>query len=194
MPDLESSSVTSFQRDTADRLRGIFAQDSVVVEWQAMRGEHGLYSPRVDIAVGPFAIGRGEQLTKEYDRLMSRQRRLLRALIGFHNTNIQHITNANLVTLEHLKTANWNARCFLAIEIENKTTRKHLMGSAINAAALGRIGVGVAWNQVVLRSFTRMLAYLQFLKQVDKPTFNTTNLLIADVSQLQSALVQAVNE
>jgi hypothetical protein len=58
------------------------------------------------------------------------------------------------------------------------------MGSMVNAASLGRIGIGVAFNESVKRTFLRILNYLAFLKRVDKNTYDTTNYLILTKEQL----------
>jgi hypothetical protein len=63
---------------------------------------------------------------------------------------------------------NRNPRCFLAIEIENTGTRKSRLGSIINASAIGKIGIVVAWNNEVLRELEKIEDYLRFLREVGK--------------------------
>ena len=62
------------------------------------------------------------------------------------------------------------------------------MGSLINAASLGRIGIGIAYNESVKRTFLRILNYLAFLKRVEKNTYDTTNFLIITKEQLSELL------
>jgi hypothetical protein len=58
----------------------------------------------------------------------------------------------------------------------------------VNAASLGRIGIGVAYNDRTLRTFVRLLNYLGFLKRVGKNTYKTTNFLILTKDQLESII------
>ncbi|WP_339218583.1 hypothetical protein [Paenibacillus sp. FSL W7-1332] len=44
----------------------------------------------------------------------------------------------------------------MAIEIEHLVSRKHLMGGAINASALGRFGVVIPWSEEKLRAFIKI--------------------------------------
>lgn len=62
------------------------------------------------------------------------------------------------------------------------------MGSIVNAASLGRIGIGIAYNDSVLRTFIRILAYLSLLKRVGKNTYDTTNFLIVTKEQFLTIL------
>lgn len=84
--------------------------------------------------------------------------------------------------------SNRNARCFIAIEIENENSRKHLMGSIVNAGALGRIGLLVAWSDEALTVATRMREYFDFLQSVGKRTFNMDNVLVLTSGQLAGSL------
>jgi hypothetical protein len=86
-------------------------------------------------------------------------------------------------------TRNRNARCFLAFEIERGNyASKYLMGSAVNAAALGRIGVFVAWHEDRLKEFLKIREYLLYLGKRRKNTFDTSNLLILSKEQLQQCI------
>ena len=83
------------------------------------RGLH--YSPRLDLAVGPFNTDRK---------------------IADNNAAIEEVFEDNealLMLLNPSIKTNRNPRCFLAIEIENRTGTKHRLGSIIYAAALGMI-------------------------------------------------------
>ena len=62
------------------------------------------------------------------------------------------------------------------------------MGGAINAAALGRVGISVACSQPELNKLLKMRRYLRFLADVGKNTFNTTNLLVVTREQMANAL------
>ncbi|MBT2289152.1 hypothetical protein J7E73_08400 [Paenibacillus albidus] len=76
----------------------------------------------------------------------------------------------------------------MAIEIENFVSHKHIMGGAINASALGRIGVVMPWSQEKLRLFVRFVRYLHYLRYARKNTFDTSNLLIVTKDQMETAI------
>lgn len=76
---------------------------------------------------------------------------------------------------------NKTARCFLAIEIEDKVSRKHLIGAAMNATALGRVGIVVACTHEKLKAFIKLRRYLWFLSRATN--FSTDNLIILNKDQ-----------
>lgn len=163
-------------------------------EWTAFTGYHNHYSPRVDIAVGPFSIVAGQNQTHVYNQLVANEniQSFIRQLYDIHSENIGLEVN-NEITIppfEDLIYKNQNARCFLAIEIENENSKKHIMGSLINAASLGRIGIGVAYSEKTMRTFIRIMNYLGFLRRVEKNTYDTTNFLIISKDQMQTILTQ----
>ena len=163
-------------------------------EWTAFTGYHNHYSPRVDIAVGPFSIVAGQNQTQVYNQLVATEniKLFISKLYQVHIENIGLEVN-NEITIppfEDLIYRNQNARCFLAIEIENENSKKHIMGSLINAASLGRIGVGVAYTEKTMRTFIRIMNYLGFLRRVEKNTYDTTNFLIVSKNQMQNILTE----
>lgn len=164
----------------------------VIGEWSAFSGISYQYSPRVDIAVGPFSITPNANQKVEYDRILNQENTdaFLHKIYDFHVENVgnEWINEITIPEFEIVTHKNQNARCFLAIEIENSSTKKHIMGSMINAASLGRIGIGIAYNDSVKRTFLRILNYLAFLKRVKKNTYDTTNFLILTKEQFQECL------
>ena len=182
----------------------IYPHDGQVeMEWSAMLGEETLhypwrrpfprrmYAPIVDIAVGPFALH--QQHIQEYDILMEQTSTFLDRLLMHHGHNLRFFDNFyNSPTVEQLKIANQNARCLLAIELEKSNPdAKYLIGSAVNAAALGRIGIVVAWENTRLQHLLRIREYLQFLGELKKNVLDITNLLILDKDQLLQAIESA---
>lgn len=159
----------------------------VISEWISFRGNPTRYVPRVDIAVGPFNIGPGPNIRHEYDNILDTNnevRRFLTAAFEFHNSNMQILApDLAIRELDELIRINENSRCFLSIEIENKNSKKHIMGSIVNACSLGRIGIGVAFSDSSLRSFARIMNYLNFLESVGKTTYRTTNFLLLSTDQ-----------
>lgn len=168
----------------------------VVPEWTAFRGYSNHYSPRVDIAVGPFSNTHGDNQMRTYNELIETEhiRRFLRSLYDLHILNIgDEVHNEiEIHPFHRVISKNQNARCFLSIEVENKNSKKHFIGSLINAASLGRIGIGVAYNDTALRTFIRIMNYLGFLKRVEKNTYDTGNFLLVTKSQFSHLLGQTI--
>lgn len=163
-----------------------------VIEWRTQM-KPGLYSPRVDIALGPFAIEDGLTRTVEHNNLFDNNITIIEMMAKYHLENLGIINEFQDVDLRQsyinekvykLLTTNYNGRCFLAIEIENNVTRKHLMGGAINASVLGKIGIAAGFNEEKHRAFLNLYRYFQFLQEVGKPTFNTNNLMVISTEQL----------
>jgi hypothetical protein len=184
----QRSSMKEYQNLLCDELSRIYPTVEVVSEWASMKDEMGIYSPRVDVAVGPFAT-QGICI-EQYNQLMDDSQDFIIKLINYHSVNIRAFTpESKLLTFNALKHKNSNARCLLAIEIENSGSRKHIIGDVVNASALGRVGIFIAWTPEKLRAVIKMRRYLQFLKRVGKNTFNTTNLLILDKNQFLQAVL-----
>jgi len=170
-----------------------FPELPVKPEWSAKLTRRKLYSPRIDIAVGPFAVE--EQLAAEYDQLVYNHRPILGRLHALFERNVRGFTFGDPVPelpdcLEH----NRNARCLLAIELERSGSRKHLMGGAINAAALGRLGLSVAYSRDRLATLLRMRSYFLFLAGAGKNSFNPRNLFIVTAEQLVESLRPALEQ
>jgi len=180
----------------------------VETEWKAFRRDTGfLYSPFVDIAVGPFAV-EAYQYSEDYTRLINASETLVTSLLNIFESNYSSIfstrdstsySSYDLSSLPSLQdftsnASNDNARCLFAIEIEKSGSRKHRLGDLVNAAALGRMGILVAWDEEVLRSFFRILQYFKFLNAAGKPTLAALhgraakNIIILTMSQLDNIL------
>lgn len=183
---------TEYQNLLTPLMSQKFVDLDVIKEWRAFRGISYQYSPRVDIAVGPFSDLPGRNRIAEYNNIINRPNinQFLRRVYETHRENIgiEFLNEITIPEFDFLIQKNQNARCLIAIEVENKSTKKHIMGSMINAASLGRIGIGVAYNDSVLRTFIRMLNYMGFLKRVGKNTYDTTNFLILTKEQLSSII------
>jgi len=176
----------------------------VETEWKAFKGFHGLlYSPSVDIAVGPFATTR--RYEAEYTKLINASRTLVNSLLTNFRSNYNNIfsnreTANDLPSLQNFTSnaSNKNARCLFAIEIEKSGSRKHRLGDIVNAAALGRMGILVAWDEKVLQSFFRIFKYFKFLGTAGKPTLAphrrgvAKNVIILTKTQLETILARFV--
>lgn len=188
---IEEMTLKQYQNYIKDRLQYIFPNTEVKSEWNAMADERNLnlYSPRIDVAVGPFATH--ESLEQAYDNIAREtiSMSFIGKLIEFSHINlIQYGDFVEPPNFEQVIYQNRNARCFMSVEIENMVSRKHLMGGAINASALGRVGIVIPWSDEKLRAFVRLFRYLQYLKLADKNTFNTTNLLIITKEQFVQSM------
>lgn len=164
-----------------------FTDLEVSSEWRAFTNMSHQYSPRVDIAIGPYNVNPGPNRMEEYNQIIGTEvvHQFLRDVYNNHINNIESADwgDINIPEFDELVYRNANSRCLVAIEIENSSTKKHIMGSMINAASLGRVGIGIAYNDSVLRTFIRMLHYMAFLKRVEKNTYDTTNFLIVTKDQ-----------
>jgi hypothetical protein len=172
-----------------------------VIEWRAQM-KTGLYSPVVDVAAGTFAIQEGYRQSDIHFQTFEKHRDLFFRLCETHLQNLNLISNGTeakekeqliLNKLNHLCWTNMNGRCFLAIEIENNVSRKHLMGGAINCSVLGKIGIAVGFTESKHKAFLNLYRYFDYLQSVDKPTFNTRNLLVISSQQLIEILESQLN-
>ncbi len=64
------------------------------------------------------------------------------------------------------------------------------MGDIVNATALGRSGILIAYDEnekkpKIFRAALRIRQYFQFLRNVQKPTFSVDNLLILSNQQMK---------
>lgn len=181
-----------YQDLTAPLIANKLTELEIVKEWSAFHGMNYQYSPRVDIAIGPFSVAPRRNQTAEYNRILRRENIdvFLKRIYDYHVQNIGHeiMNEINIPEFDIVTRKNQNARCFIAIEIENTSSKKHIMGSMINAASLGRMGIGIAYTDSVLRTFIRILNYLAFLKRVEKNTYDTTNFLILTKDQFINLL------
>lgn len=188
-------SLTEYQEKIRGLLQNAF-KSNTVSEWDTGM-DVGVYSPCLDIAVGPFSIQNDVSLQAEYNQMFDANLHILRQLVLLHLINLNYITeeatqeqSSQIVTqkLNEIRHFNINSRCFIAIEIENEVSRKHLMGGALNASALGRIAVAVGSTNEKHRAFKRLYQYFKFLQNVDKPTFKTNNILVISKEQLHDIL------
>lgn len=173
-----------------------YPDELVTTEWPAFVGNKHSYSPKVDIAVGPYSTVPGHTLEREYNDLVHSEK-MHNLLYSIYIAHIENIRSAEIPEdrfelvipdFDHIIMKNQNARCLLAIEIENTSSKKHIMGSLVNAASLGRVGIGVAYTDSVKRTFIRILNYMAFLRRVEKNTYDTTNFLIVTKDQFEAVL------
>ncbi len=183
--------VKEYQNYCKDKLKTIYQE--VKIEWNPFGRRDDQYSPRPDIAIGPFAIN--SQLEENYNELLdeSKSKAFIESLIEINNQNIAEIGGGEQLRLSDISRFNYNARCFICIEIENRVSRKHIIGGLVNASALGRIAILIAWTPDKLKAFIKLKNYLKFLSSVGKNSFRTDNILILDKNQFKELVDSTAN-
>lgn len=167
-------------------------------EWTAFKNKTAnQYTPRVDIAVGPFndiddEIKSADRML-EYNKLVrsSLVKSFLQKAYNYHtiNLDLSMYTSVAPASFAEVIEYNRNPRCLIAIEIENKNTRKHIMGSIVNAASLGKIGIGVGFSSESTKTFLRIVNYLSRLKAVGKNAYDTANFLVLTREQMDELVL-----
>ncbi len=173
--------VKEYQKLVETKLRTLLKLP-VKREWWAMKEHPTLYSPRIDIAVGPFVYD-ASCITGQHDRAIAQWEKPIRTMLAYHKQNIKSLQWDTCATsFEDLCYKNKSARCFLAIEIENGVNPKHLTGDILNAMALGRLGIVIPYTHDALKAFGRIRKYIWFLSAATN--LDTKNLLILKKEQL----------
>lgn len=182
----ENTALTSLATEKCfEFLINNFGETSVQKEWSSFGGRRDIYSPKLDIAVGPFATE--EMLVEEYREKLNENKTKIEKLINIHNVNIDehHSTyqRRNKVTFDSILGSNPKSRCFLGVEIENQVTRKHIIGGIINVTSLSRIAILIPGTDEKYKAMLNMRNYLSFLNQRKELQFNISNLLILKPDQ-----------
>lgn len=157
-----------------------------VPEWDVAKDSQDdftrrLYSPRLDICVYPTNTNRRGAGNADIRGAFENSRQLMTTL---HGVSHRRQEPYDLV----MRGSNINPRCFLAIEIENSGSKKHMLGDIINAAYLGLFGIVVAVGTEKHRSFARILDYLKFCVAVGKAQERFENVLLFEADELLEAL------
>jgi len=133
-------------------------------EWNAAKDSQDaynreeMYSPRLDFAVGPFNI---------VGRTTQEKRMEIERTVAEFAPFIQNLKTRSVFPNSSLR-PNSNPRCFLAIEIENTTSRKHRLGGIFNASMLGAYGIILAPDKDELDALRRLMNYVDYLEDVGK--------------------------
>lgn len=188
-PNIE---VVKYQNGLVPIFKRIFS-DKIPMqpEWKSLRDHPELYSPTLDFAIGPFAYGDLEY-GEVYNKLIEKYDELFINLLAIHNNNIKEYKYSLPLNFGDIVYFNENARAFIGIEIENTTPRKHILGGIINASALGRVGIMVAWNDKKFQAMLRELNYLYYLIKKKHFSYEPRNLLILHKDQLMDFLNEQV--
>ena len=185
-PRVDDLTVKDYQKLVENRLRASLKLP-VKREWWALKEHPTLYSPRVDIAVGPFVYD-ASCITDQHDRAIVQCEKPIRTMLAYHKQNIKSLQWDTCTTsFEDLCYKNKSARCFLAIEIENGVNPKHLTGDILNAMALGRLGIVVPYTDDALKAFVRIRKCFWYLSATNN--LDTKNLLILKKEQLVDTFI-----
>jgi len=155
-------------------------------EWNIKKGAGDnppkMYYPRVDFAIGPF------NLTDAIEENIGNINSAYRRLSPFFGVLIQNDANREY---SFNSDSNGNPRCLAAIEIENKCSAKHRMGSMHNALSLGKVGIVIAANDEAYRNLIRIRSYLEFLGKKRKVPRPNRNILILGIETFKRILDDA---
>lgn len=135
---------------------------------KGFRISSNIYSPEPDIRVGPFAI-ENMHIEEIYDKMAEHSKLFINNCISKHTVNLEnyHLPTSYFELFSGTNAINPNARCFIAVEIEaSGTSRKHKLGSILNAIALGRVGLLIGLDPESLDQLLRAVRYLYFINTV----------------------------
>lgn len=206
--------VKEYENHIGKLLRQFFAAKmNVVKEIRIRKGlryrsEKGYrcYSPIIDISVGPFSEIPGEDLFNEYDHLVNFSDKLINDLLQHLKTNYEEFgkgvfdINERSIPKDYqsfLSThedVNRNARCFMAIEVENRGSKKHLLGDILNVSISGRIGIVIGYKNNTFESCLRQLEYFAYALERKKLKFNSRNVIVLKPEQFEDILVKNIRK
>lgn len=173
--DISKLTADEYQNSVVSLLRETFPENQVKKEWDSIvydnrrKNSHKtLYSPRIDVAVGPF---------NDYT--------------DARNGNDETAVMKNSLLVRRLNERydiQWNdlSKCFLAIEVIFSGSSKHVMGDFLNATSAGAIGIIVSRGKEHKKAM-RIIKYLRSLedsKRIEKRAMR--NLMIfSDIEFLE---------
>jgi len=207
-----------YENDIGDLLSVFFADidiedmDIRIRKSLKYRSERGYrsYSPIIDVSVGPFSEARGVSRWSDYNQLVHFSRLLIDDMLEQFRRNYQSFGEGIFETRQRTlptsyenflafnedvnRNVNWNARCFMAVEVEDRRNPKHLLGDMINVSISGRVGVVIGYNTVAYETFLRQLEYLAYTVEANKIKFNSRNIIVLDPDQFETVLLNNLRE
>jgi len=185
----KSREVRNYQELVCNSLRRIFGENNIKKEWDVAKDGRDdftreLYCPRLDIAVGPFNVDRNvNHNDMEIERTVRTHRNLISRMLRYSERRVGNIN-------EFLRNKNENPRCFLAIEIENSGSSKHMLGNIANVSIIGSIGIVIPFNDKKLSLCKRIRKYIAFATDVGKIKTIFKNVLIINKENFLQVLDQ----
>jgi len=159
-------------------------ENKPLIKYESQMRMEPIYSPTCDVAVGPFSFRPGCNYNNIY-----------LSLAGLHQIKrfIASIKEASLTFADDVDPLSYNnnPRCFLSIEVENRTAKdiKHLLGSITNCSLMGKIGVVIVFDDYIDYA-KRLLKYISFVEQdakkLDEKLFR--NIFVIRKSDLSNIL------
>jgi hypothetical protein len=191
---LRSEETLRYIEDAAGLLRHLFRE--VIQEWPVSRRsrdalQRDIYCPRIDIVAGPFNIDTHiENNVVEIQHAYENRRQFFAALRE-NGIDLNPYLDADTIANPNVS-INENARCLLAIEVEHASpSEKHRLGSIVNAASIGFVGVVVGWDDQETRSIARIQSYLDFLSVHKKITGRFHDAIIIERARFIELLEEA---
>lgn len=184
--------VRDYQNFVFNSFKNIFGENNVKKEWNVAKNSRDnftreLYCPRLDIAVGPFNIDGNVYHNNERIRGAVIVKKNFLALL------FQYSENRTNNLDKFLSNRNVNPRCFLAIEIENSGSSKHMLGNIANVSIIGSVGVVVPFNDEKLSLCKRIEKYVMFATKVGKIEAVFKNILIVSKENFSCVLAENSN-
>lgn len=144
-----------------------------------------VYSPKADLAVGPYFFRGGDGKVKHKFELLF-EGVLRKAQI---KSFIRKLKTKNKSPWPFEIGYNHNPRCLFVFELEKKTKdMKHIIGSVYNASALSKVGVLVVFDEI-FDNVKKLLDYAKFCEDVGKMPFKIfRNIIVIKYSDLKSIL------
>jgi len=153
-----------------------FGRTNVKTEWRSNAGAEDwlrfgdIYAPRPDIAIGPFNIEEGTNISQ-----------------------INNVFNQQMIFFNQLGISNFsfsiNPRCLIAIEIENSNKGKYMLGNIINASLLGKIGIILTLREEFYNVAKSICNYLNGAFERKKIGCNPSNIAIMRYEELRRFLL-----
>ena len=143
---------------------------------QNLKMPSGIYSPIIDLTVGPLAIN--DSRAREYSHL-----------VNVHKEFFGIIKKRSVNKNEFNYYRNPNPRCFIGIEVEDTTQNKakYIEGSICNLYILAKVGILVTLQSKT--TIRRIYKYLQYSKDRRKtPEYLFKNVALMTKKDLDSAL------
>lgn len=165
-------STKEYQEEIKEKLSKILLLDTSIERRMKMPS----YSPRVDVAIPPFAFD--QSYARDYKSLLKRNKVFLEKL------KEKALNDNQRVKFDK----NPNPRCFIAIEIENSTDNnaKHMLGSIANASILGKVGIVIAMNSS--NCLKRINEYFDYITQAGKIKNEFKNVLLISKKDFDTVL------
>ena len=182
-----------FTQILIDKLRTIFPLEQIKKEWDVGKDSGDAfdrriyYTPKVDIAIGPFNKDQRLKLNnKKINALVNKHKKVF--LKRLYESSHLGEDREYISYDDFLRVLNKNPRCFLAIEIENTRDSKRSLGDIVNASVMGKIGIVVPLGNEKYEMFIKIKKYFYYLENVGKLKGNFRNVLIIEGKKLINSL------